>query len=88
MTTSNVFLPDQKLLTVHGRRWMQVRGFWDVRGDFMGGPFINYTTYDAARRRMVAIDGYVYSPSPNNKVPMRNYVRQIEAIFMTARIPE
>lgn len=88
MTTGTAFLPDQKMLTVHGRRWMQVRGFWDVMGDFMGGPFINYTTCDTARNRMVAIDGYVYSPSPNNKVPMRNYVRQIEAIFMTVRLPE
>ncbi|MDE6499794.1 MAG: DUF4837 family protein, partial [Rikenella sp.] len=88
MTTSTAVFPDQKTLTVHGRRWIQLRGFWDVAGDFMGGPFINYTTYDEARKRMLAIDGYVYSPSPNNTVPMRDYVRQIEAIFMTVRIPQ
>lgn len=88
MTTSAAVFPDQKTLTVHGRRWIQLRGFWDVAGDFMGGPFINYTTYDAPRNRILAIDGYVYSPSPNNTVPMRDYVRQIEAIFMTVRIPQ
>lgn len=88
MTTSTAVMPDQKRLTVNGRKWNQVRGFWEVRGDFMGGPFIDYTTYDAARNRMLAIDGYVYSPSPNNNVPMRDYVRQVEAIFMTVRIPD
>lgn len=88
MTTSTAVLPDQKTLTVNGREWSQVRGFWDVSGDFMGGPFINYTTYDRALNRMLAIDGYVYSPSPNNNVPMRDYIRQVEAIFMTVRIPK
>lgn len=88
MTTSTAVLPDQKLLTVSGREWTQLRGFWDVKGDFMGGPFINYTTYDAKNNRMIAVDGYVYSPSPNNNVPMRDYVRQVEAIFMTVEVPE
>lgn len=86
MSTSEVVMPDQKELAVNGRNWNQVRGFWDVKGDFMGGPFINYTTYDQARKCMLAIDGYVYSPSPNNQVQMRNYVRQIEAIFMTVKL--
>ncbi len=88
MTTSTAVMPDQKKLTVNGREWNQVRGFWEVAGDFMGGPFINYTTCEPERNRMLAIDGYVYSPSPNNNVPMRDYVRQVEAIFMTIRIPE
>lgn len=87
MSTAEIVMPDQKVLTVKGRKWNQVRGFWDVKGDFMGGPFINYTTYDQARKCMLAIDGYVYSPSPKNQVEMRNYVRQIEAIFLTARVP-
>lgn len=87
MTTNPLIMPDQKLVTVNGRQWNQLRGFWDVQGDFMGGPFINYTTYDPANKRMIAIDGYVFSPSPNNNTKMRNYVRQIEAIFMTVKIP-
>lgn len=88
MSTSTIVPPDRKLLTINGRQWTQLRGFWDVKGDFMGGPFINYTTYDGATERLIAIDGYVYSPSPNNQVPMRNYIRQVEAIFRTVRIPE
>lgn len=88
MTTSTAAMPDQKILTIDGRQWVQVRGFWDVKGDFMGGPFINYTTYDSINNRIQAIDGYVYSPSPNNTVPMRDYVRQVEAIFRTASLPQ
>ncbi len=88
MATNTLVYPDQKLLQVHGRAWSQVRGFWEVRGDFMGGPFINYTTYDARNNRMIAIDGYVYCPSPNARMGKRDFVRQIEAIFMTAEVPE
>lgn len=87
MKTSLVFPPQQNLLVAHGREWSQMRGFWDVQGDFMGGPFINYTTYDPVHNRMISIDGYVYNPSPNNPIGKRNYIRQIEAIFLTARVP-
>lgn len=87
MTTNSLILPDQKLVTISGRQWNQLRGLWDVEGDFMGGPFINYTTYDKANKRMIGIDGYVFSPSPNNNTKMRNYVRQVEAIFMTVNVP-
>lgn len=87
MSTATAVWPDQKILTVRGREWNQIRGFWDVVGDFMGGPFINYTTYDEVNHRMLAIDCYVYNPSPNNRVGKRNYIRQLEAIFMTANVP-
>lgn len=86
MSTSTMFMPDQTRLTVDGRTWNQIRGFWDVKGDFMGGPFINYTSYDSKNNRMIGIDGYVYSPSPNSKSGKRNFIRQIEGIFMTIKI--
>lgn len=88
MVTSRVFAPDQKRLTIDGRTWNQLRGFWEVEGDFMGGPYIDYTTYDESRNRMVGIYGYVFNPSPNASVGKRNMIRQIEAVFMTANIPE
>lgn len=87
MKTNTEVMPIQKTLTVNGRKWNEVRSFWDVQGDFMGGPFVNYTTYDQARKCMLGIDGYVFSPSPNNQLPMRNYLRQVEAIFMTVKLP-
>ncbi len=48
--------------TIQGRSWAEMHGFWDVARDNMGGPFVNYSTLDAAGGRIVAIDLYVYAP--------------------------
>ena len=48
MITSDAFAPDYRLFRMEGRLWCELRGFWDVHGDFMGGPFVSYTTVDTA----------------------------------------
>lgn len=83
-TDTSYFLPEVRGFEINGRQWAEIRGFWNVKGDFMGGPFINYTTFDKATGRYIAIDMYVSSPSP--KYPKRNYIRQLEAIMMSAKI--
>lgn len=83
-TDTTIFLPEVRGFEINGRQWAEIRGFWNVKGDFMGGPFINYTTFDKATGRYIAIDMYVSSPSP--KYPKRNYIRQLEAIMMSAKI--
>lgn len=85
MQTGTMFYPSQRMIDVAGHTWSELRGFWDVFGDFMGGPFLNWTTYDQRTGKMIAIDGYVFSPSPNNRLGKRNYVRQLEAIFRTVK---
>lgn len=62
MTTSEAFEPDYRMFRLEGRLWCELRGFWDVHGDFMGGPFVSYTTVDTATGRVLTIDCYVYSP--------------------------
>ncbi len=56
---------------------VETRGLWDTKGDFMGGPYINYSVIDTLRHRIVTFDGYIYYP---NK-PKKNYVRQLESII-------
>ncbi len=83
MTTSTVFAPQYHLLRLEGRLWFEMRGFWDVEGDFMGGPFVSYTTIDEGRNRVVTLDTYVFSP----KHPKRNYVRETEHLLHLIRFP-
>lgn len=59
---------------------VETRGLWDTKGDFMGGPYINYSVIDTLRQRIVTFDGYIYYP---NK-PKKNYVRQLESIIWGA----
>lgn len=62
MITSDAFAPDYRLFRMEGRLWCELRGFWDVHGDFMGGPFVSYTTVDTATNRVFTLDCYVYAP--------------------------
>lgn len=39
ITTSTVISPAVKYSSYKDRRYAELRGFWDVKGDFMGGPF-------------------------------------------------
>ena len=80
-----ITVPDaeMKYKKINGRSWAEMRGFWDVHGDFMGGPFVSYSTVDTQTKGIITIDCYVYSP----KLPKRNYLRALEHIVYSASIP-
>lgn len=66
MTTAEVYEPDLRTFRLEGRLWIELRGFWDVKNDFMGGPFVSYTTVDTTTDRVFTVDCYVYSPKTTN----------------------
>ena len=75
------FMPERKVLKINGRDWIELRGFWDVENDFMGGPFVSYTTlYEGA---LLTIDCYVYSP----KYGKRNFLRPLEHLVYGVSFP-
>lgn len=57
----------------------EVRGLWEVQGDFMGGPFLSYTFVDEEKNRVVTLDGFVYAP----RFDKRDYMIQVEALLNT-----
>ena len=69
---------------LRGRYTAELRGLWETRGDFMGGPFVSITQYDEKHGRIVTVDGYVYA----GKKDKRNYMRQVEAIMSTMEFVE
>ena len=84
MTTSSVFPPQYRLVKIGGRTWAELRGFWDVENDFMGGPFVSYSTLDEATGRVLTIDGYIYSP----KLDKRNFMREVEHLVYMIDFPK
>ncbi|WP_418990984.1 DUF4837 family protein [Alistipes sp.] len=84
MTTSEVMPPDYRMFRLEGRLWCELRGFWDVHGDFMGGPFVSYSTVDTATNRVFTLDCYVYSP----KLHKRNFMRGVEHLLYMVHFPE
>lgn len=83
MTTSPVFPPQYRLVKIGDRIWAELRGFWDVENDFMGGPFVSYSTLDEATGRVLTLDGYIYSP----KLDKRNFMRDVEHLVYLIDFP-
>lgn len=57
----------------------EVRGLWEVRKDFMGGPFISYTLVDTKNNRVITLDGYVYAPGERK----HDLLKQVQAILLS-----
>lgn len=79
MTTANSFPPESERILFKDKFAVETRGLWDVQGDFMGGPFLNYAILDEENNRIISLDGYVYYPN-NDK---RDLLLQLEAMFYT-----
>jgi len=60
----------------------ELRGLWEVKKQFMGGPFINFSVADSINNRVLFFDGFVYSPGTEKA----NYVFEIEAIIKSLKI--
>jgi hypothetical protein len=71
------FVPERKVVRINGCDWVELRGFWEVEGDFMGGPFVSYTTLDKATNKLITIDCYLFSP----KDEKRNLLRSLEHLI-------
>lgn len=76
-----------------GRFGYETRGLWHMIGHRedggtmeygMGGPFVTYTFYDEATRRIYMIDGMVFAPGFDK----REFLRHVEAIAHTFRLQD
>ena len=77
MMTSTFARPSIEYLKYKGRDFAEVRGYWEVYNDFMGGPFVSHAFYSQDGRNMIVIEGFVYAA----KYDKRHYLRQVEAIL-------
>ncbi len=82
ITVREVAEPGIATVTIGNREWVEMRGLWEVKNDFMGGPFVSYST--VIDGRVLTIDGAVFSPSPYKM--KRNLLRQLESIVHSVKI--
>ena len=76
-TTEYLAPPDTFISSFAGEYALFQRGLWRVENDFMGGPFVHLTAYDAKRGLLVELEGFVYYP----KEKKRELLRELEAII-------
>ena len=78
LTTEKEFKPIFSEYSLRGEKYVaELRGLWRMEeGILMGGPFVNITTLDEKRNRVVTVEGFVFAAGHKK----RNFMRQIEAI--------
>lgn len=80
--TEQAYTPHTFLIELDGKKTFETRGKWEVKNDFMAGPFINYTLVDKAKNRLVIVEGFTYAPSVNK----RDFMFELEAILKTIKV--
>ena len=82
MSTETQYKPVLVPTKIRKYKGLEVRGLWEVKKQFMGGPFINFSVVDSINNRILFFDGFVYSPGTEKA----SYIFEIEAIIKSLKI--
>lgn len=77
MVIGNMLKPGMSYVQFKNRNFVEIRGLWELKNDFMGGPFICHIFPDKSNGYLTVIQGFVYAP----KFDKRNYLRYVESIL-------
>ena len=80
MATDLMYKPNTQEIYIGDKQVSETRGLWEVSGQFMAGPFLNYMI-EIDEGETIVLDGFVYSPGTNK----RNYIFELEAIIRSVR---
>jgi hypothetical protein len=82
MITEEAYTPFTSEIILDGKKTYETRGKWEVKNDFMAGPFVNYSVVDKKHNRIVVFEGFTYAPSVNK----RAFLFELEAIAKSMKI--
>lgn len=82
MITGEDYAPYFSITTLNGKKTYETKGTWELKNDFMTGPFINYAVVDEEYNRILVIEGFCYSPSNQE----RDLMLELEAIIKSVKI--
>ena len=84
ITTDKKYFPpiSEPTAAFGGSYAVRTVGLWRAEGDFMGGPFVNFTLLDTSKNRIITLDAFLYAPNDKK----RDYLRQIEAILLHVKL--
>ena len=77
MMTSTTARPSIEYKRYKGLEFAEVRGFWEVYNDYMGGPFVSHAFYSQDGQEVIVLQAFVYAP----KYDKRQYLRQVESVI-------
>jgi hypothetical protein len=82
MITEEAYSPYFFKIILDGKLTYEMKGTWELRNDFMSGPFINYAILDEENDRVLFLEGFCYSPSKEK----RDLMHQLESIIKSVTV--
>jgi len=80
--TEEAYAPYLFTTEIDGKFAYETKGTWDVKDQYMAGPFINYAIKDEANNRYLILEGFTYAPSEKK----RDLQFELESILKSAKI--
>jgi hypothetical protein len=82
MRTEEAYAPYFFKVSLDGKQAYEMKGTWELKNDFMSGPFINYTVVDKINNRVLVLEGFCYSPSKEK----RDLMLELEAVIKSVKV--
>jgi hypothetical protein len=82
MITEEAYAPYFSKISLDGKEAYETKGTWELKNDFMGGPFINYAIIDEDYNRVLVLEGFCYAPSKDK----RDLMHELESIIKSVKI--
>lgn len=82
MMTEEAYAPYFSNIVLDYKKAYETKGTWELKNDFMSGPFINYAIVDKDNDRILVLEGFCYSPSKEK----RDMMLELEAIIKSVKI--
>ena len=80
MSTDLIYTPHTQEINVGEKQVLETRGLWEIEGQFMAGPFLNFQI-KLGDDDFIMLDGFVYSPGSTK----REYIFELEAIMRSLK---
>lgn len=84
MITEESYSPYFRATTLDGMTAYETKGTWELRNDFMNGPFVNYAIINKKKRHCLVVEGFCYAPSAKK----RDIMHELEAVIRSVRVAE
>jgi len=81
MITEASYAPYFFNIELQGRKTFETKGTWELKNDFMAGPFINYAIRDEKNNRYIVLEGFSYNPSSSK----RDLMFELEAVIKSVK---
>lgn len=82
LITEEAYAPYFFKIKLDGKMAYETKGTWELKNDFMSGPFINYAIIDEEHNRVLVLEGFSYAPSKEK----RDLMHELESIIKSVKI--